>query len=69
MKQINVRLPDDIHAKLAAMAEAERRSLNSMLIVLVEAEAQRQRLEDGGARPLEQHVKDQQPRHPERHGP
>ena len=36
MKQINVRLPDDVHAKLTAMAEAERRSLNSMIIVLVE---------------------------------
>lgn len=36
MKQVNVRLPDDVHTKLAAMAEAERRSLNSMIIVLIE---------------------------------
>jgi len=42
MKQINVRLPDDIHAALAAMAEADRRSLNSMVIVLIE-EAARER--------------------------
>jgi len=42
MKQIKARVPDDVHAKLAAMAAAERRSLNSMLIVLIE-EADRQR--------------------------
>ena len=36
MKQLNLRLPDDVHAKLAAMAEAERRSLNSMVIMLIE---------------------------------
>jgi predicted HicB family RNase H-like nuclease len=38
MKHLNVRLPDDVHAKLVAMAETERRSLNSMLIVLIERE-------------------------------
>ena len=36
MKQINVRLPDNVHAKLAAMAEASHRSINSMVIVLIE---------------------------------
>ena len=36
MKQINMRLPDEVHAKLAAMAEADRRSLNAMVIVLIE---------------------------------
>jgi hypothetical protein len=41
MKQINLRLPDDVHAKLAALAAADRRSINSMLIVLIE-EAGRQ---------------------------
>lgn len=41
MKSINVRLPDDVHAKLAALAEAERRSLNSMMIVLIERAGER----------------------------
>lgn len=36
MKQINVRLPDDVHAKLVALAEADRRPLNNMIIVLIE---------------------------------
>lgn len=36
MKYIKARVPDDVHAKLTAMAEANRRSLNSMLIVLIE---------------------------------
>lgn len=36
MKQLNMRLPDDVHAKLAAMAKADHRSLNSMVIVLIE---------------------------------
>jgi predicted HicB family RNase H-like nuclease len=36
MKHVNLRLPDDVHAKLAALAEAERRSLNSMIVVLIE---------------------------------
>jgi predicted HicB family RNase H-like nuclease len=42
MKQINLRLPDDVHAKLAAMAAADRRSLNNMLVALIE-EADRKR--------------------------
>jgi predicted HicB family RNase H-like nuclease len=42
MKHVNLRLPEDVHAKLAAMAEADRRSLNSMIIVLIE-EADRER--------------------------
>jgi predicted HicB family RNase H-like nuclease len=36
MKQLNLRLPDDVHAKLAAMAASDRRSLNSMAILLIE---------------------------------
>jgi predicted HicB family RNase H-like nuclease len=36
MKQINVRLPDDVHAKLVALATTERRSLNNMIIALIE---------------------------------
>jgi predicted HicB family RNase H-like nuclease len=42
MKKLNTRLPDDVHAKLATMAAADRRSLNSMIIVLIE-EADRER--------------------------
>lgn len=36
MVTLNVRLPDDVHAKLAALAETERRSLNNMIIILIE---------------------------------
>jgi hypothetical protein len=36
MKHVNLRLPDDIHAALAAAAETDRRSLNSMIIVMIE---------------------------------
>lgn len=42
MKELKLRLPDEIHASLAAAAEADRRSLNSMVIVLIE-EALKQR--------------------------
>jgi predicted HicB family RNase H-like nuclease len=41
MKHVNLRLPDDIHAALVAAAETERRSLNSMIIVLIEQGLQR----------------------------
>lgn len=36
MKHVNLRLPDDVHAKLAVLAEADRRSLNNMMIALIE---------------------------------
>ena len=36
MKQLNLRLPDDLHTALAAAAEADHRSLNSMIVVLIE---------------------------------
>lgn len=39
MKHVNLRLPDDVHAKLAALAEAGHRSLNSAIIVLIEEAA------------------------------
>jgi predicted HicB family RNase H-like nuclease len=39
MKHVNLRLPDDVHAKLEALADAGRRSLNSTLIVLIEEAA------------------------------
>lgn len=41
MKHVNLRLPDEVHAALAVMAEADRRSLNSMMIVLIEEERRR----------------------------
>jgi len=41
MKEIKARVPDDIHAALKAMAEHDRRSLNSMLIILIEEEQKR----------------------------
>jgi predicted HicB family RNase H-like nuclease len=36
MKHISLRLPDDTHARLAAAAAADRRSLNTMIVVLIE---------------------------------
>ena len=41
MKQINARLPDETHAALKVMAEEDHRSLNAMLIFLVEEEQKR----------------------------
>ncbi|GAA0897150.1 MULTISPECIES: Arc family DNA-binding protein [Streptomyces violaceusniger group] len=37
MVQLTLRLPDDVHARLTAQAEADRRSLNSEIIHLLEA--------------------------------
>jgi predicted HicB family RNase H-like nuclease len=42
MKELKLRLPDEVHAGLAAVAAADRRSLNSMVIVMIE-EALRRR--------------------------
>ncbi|MFD8983951.1 Arc family DNA-binding protein [Streptomyces sp. NPDC059564] len=36
MIQLTLRLPDDIHARLTAQAEADRRSLNSEIVYLLE---------------------------------
>lgn len=33
---LNVRLPDELHAKVKKLAEEERRSMNSEFIVLLE---------------------------------
>lgn len=41
MIKLNTRLPDDVHAALVAMAAQDHRSLNAMLIVLVEEEQKR----------------------------
>ena len=41
MKHVNLRLPDDVHAVLEAIAAQDRRSLNSMLIILIEEEQKR----------------------------
>jgi predicted HicB family RNase H-like nuclease len=35
-KHLNLRLPDDLHAVVKAAADRDRRSLNSMLVVLIE---------------------------------
>jgi predicted HicB family RNase H-like nuclease len=37
MVQLTLRLPDDIHARLAAQAKIDRRSLNSEILHLLEA--------------------------------
>jgi hypothetical protein len=36
MKQLNVRLPDDLHVALKALADTDHRSLNSEVVVLLE---------------------------------
>lgn len=36
MKQITVRLPDDLHKRLETQAKAEHRSVNNLIEVLVE---------------------------------
>lgn len=36
MKHVNLRLPDELHEALKAAAEADHRSINSMVIVLIE---------------------------------
>ncbi|MFD7338803.1 Arc family DNA-binding protein [Streptomyces violascens] len=36
MKQLTLRLPDDVHARLTAQAETDRRSLNSEMVHLLE---------------------------------
>ena len=36
MVRFSLRLPDDLHARLAARAEADRRSLNAEILVLLE---------------------------------
>jgi len=41
MKHVNLRLSDDVHAALVAMAEADDRSLNNMIVVLIKDEQQR----------------------------
>lgn len=45
MKHVNVRLPDETHAALVAMAEAEDRSLNNMVVVLIKEGQQRRSAE------------------------
>ena len=36
MIRITLRLPDDVHARVVARAETERRSLNSQIVHLLE---------------------------------
>lgn len=36
MKHLQVRLPDELHAALVALAQAERRSLNAQIVVVLE---------------------------------
>ena len=36
VKHLNLRLPDDMHAELAAAAETDRRSLNTEILYLLQ---------------------------------
>lgn len=36
MKHVNLRLPDDLHSATKAAAERNQRSLNNMLIILIQ---------------------------------
>jgi predicted HicB family RNase H-like nuclease len=51
MKQLNLRLPDDIHAALTAMAEDDDRSLNKMVIALIRNEQEHRAKQQGSRRP------------------
>ena len=41
-----VRLPQELHARIAKLAEAERRSFNAQVIVMLAEAAKRARLKD-----------------------
>lgn len=49
MKQLNLRLPDDVHAKLVALAQREGRSINNMLKRLIEQATEGQDRSDSPA--------------------
>jgi hypothetical protein len=36
MKSVNVRFPDDLHARVKAVSERDRRSLNAQILWLIE---------------------------------
>jgi predicted HicB family RNase H-like nuclease len=36
MKQVNLRMPDDLHAQLVAVAAADQRSVNKEVLWLIE---------------------------------
>lgn len=36
MKQLNVRIPDDLHTRLAALAAEDQRSLNKEILWIIE---------------------------------
>jgi hypothetical protein len=51
VRSITLRLPDEVAAWVDALAKAERRSLNSQIVILIEramAEAERKLNEDRG---------------------
>ena len=41
MKQLYLRIPDELHEQLVKLAERERRSLNAQIIYLLEQDIQR----------------------------
>ena len=43
MKELRFRLPDELHATLTALAQEERRSLNSEMILRLEQSVERDR--------------------------
>jgi predicted HicB family RNase H-like nuclease len=49
MKPITVRLPDDLHARVKAAAEMERRSINAQILWCIEQHTEDQDLPEGGA--------------------
>jgi hypothetical protein len=48
MKQLGLRLPDDLHAWLAELAGREHRSLNAQVIVILEQRRAAEREHDTG---------------------
>ena len=46
MKHVNLRVPDDLHARVKAASDADRRSLNAEILWLIE---QGLALQEGGS--------------------
>jgi hypothetical protein len=41
MKRLDLRLPDELHARLVELAQSERRSLNAQLLAMIDEEHER----------------------------
>lgn len=46
MKKLTIRISDDLHDRLAALAQGDHRSINKQVIALIEAAVRGQRSQD-----------------------